>query len=943
MDPLRREEIDASIGDKLNGPDQRLPVSGDTLSPTDTRLASDLIDSIALEAIAVLPELKLAGGLQQSGSGNCLDETDPIDPTRVTQIGPYEVSARIGGGHVGSVYRATCYGVDPRQLAIKLMRHTVNKDTILRRFRSEIHIQAAMAKHPNITALSEAGATEDGRPYFTMDYIEGQPIDEYCDARQLDMPSRLALFIQVCGAIHFAHQHAVIHRNLNPSNILVTADGVPKVLDLGIAKLVQPNASCENNTTGINATLTGTGELVLSSEYASPEQIKGEAVTTASDVYALGVVLYRLLSGCWPYRITSQSRSDILQAICEQLPARPSVAIASLLGDEPKASVGSPVSLSKAPTELAMARGVPPQQLRKILSGDLDSIVLKALQKEPEQRYASVKHLGEDLSSYLRGTPVHARRDFPAYRPGKFIQRHAIAIAAGLLSLLLILTGLLALTRSLLTARRERDRTEKSFRQAHQVLDQMSTRIANERSLDQEVMRPVRSALLMDARRFYEDLLSLPLTDPDHGAERAMAQTRLARIISQTESPVKGIAPYRRAIALWEKLVLQQSDNLEYQANLAQTLNDLGVMLSPLEDQADNALNALHQAQTIVERLISAEPESVSHRLQLSQIILNTAKIEGRQGKLDEAITSIERVLQIQSQVVADYPGWLEPRVELATAHAVLGDLLAQKPAESLTAIASYQQAIELHETLARQHPELVDQSDQLATELSKLGGIQQQLGQLEPAVQYLRRAIEVFERISALYPDIVPYREGLGLAYHTMSDLERTRGEESEALEFAQKARKLFEQLIADNPKNDSWRRDLAQSYTSLGRLQAQTADSATALRSFQRSVDLLESLHELNAKDSYKLACNIALCIPLISRKTLIQGVSQEPSKGDRLRCQLYGDRAIESLRRSFKGGFLNSQILEDATDLDSLRSRTDFKTLVRELDETPTSTGR
>jgi len=175
------------------------------------------------------------------------------------------------------------------------------------------------------------------------------------------------------------------------------------------------------------------------------------------------------------------------------------------------------------------------------------------------------------------------------------------------------------------------------------------------------------------------------------------------------------------------------------------------------------------------------------------------------------------------------------------------------------------------------------------------------------------------------------------------MSDLERKHGDKSEALDFAQKARKLLEQLVADDPKNDSCRRDLAQSYTSLGRLQAQTADSAIALRSFQRAVDLLESLQELDAKDSYKLGCNIALCIPMITRKTLSQSVPQEPSKGDRLRCQLYGDRAIESLRRSLKGGFLNSQILEDETDLDSLRSRTDFKTLVKESEETPTNHGK
>jgi tetratricopeptide (TPR) repeat protein len=351
----------------------------------------------------------------------------------------------------------------------------------------------------------------------------------------------------------------------------------------------------------------------------------------------------------------------------------------------------------------------------------------------------------------------------------------------------------------------------------------------------------------------------------------------------------------------------------------------------------------LDQAHTIAERLTSAQPGLVAHRLQLSRIVLNIAKIKGRQGKLDEAITSIERVLEIESQVVADYPELLEPRIELASAHAILGDYLRQKPAELFTAIESYQKAVELHEALARQHPELVDQSYQLASEFSKLGGIQEELGQLEPALHYLRRTMEIFERLTESYTDVVLYRDGLGTTYNTMSELERKRGDKSEALDFAQKARKLFEQLVSDNPNNASYRRNLAQSFTSLGRLQTQTADSALALRSFQHAVDLLESLHELNAKDSYKLACNIALCISLITRNSMSQSTPQQLSKGDRLRCQLYGDRAIESLRRSFNGGFLSSQVLEDETDLDSLRSRADFKALVKEIEEAPVHSGQ
>ena len=202
---------------------------------------------------------------------------------------------------------------------------------------------------------------------------------------------------------------------------------------------------------------------------------------------------------------------------------------------------------------------------------------------------------------------------------------------------------------------------------------------------------------------------------------------------------------------------------------------------------------------------------------------------------------------------------------------------------------------------------------------------------------------MEILKRLTGLYTDITLYRKELGTTYNTMSDIERRHGDKSEALDLAQKARELFEQLVADNPNDASHRRNLAQSYTSLGRLQTQAANLVTALRSFQHAIDLLESLHELNAKDSYRLACNLALCIALITRNSVSQNTPQQLGKGDRLRCQLYGDRAIESLRRSFNGGFLNARILEDETDLASLHSRADFKNLVKEIEEAPPQNGK
>ena len=353
--------------------------------PIHTPPTDELIDSIALEAIVIPPELNDAEEPHHAGSEDRLVAMHSANSARTKQIGPYEVSTWIGSGRVGNVYLATCNGELPRQVAVKLLPQTANKNTILNRFQNEIHIHAVLAKHPNITALLEAGSTQDGQPYFTMDYIEGRRIDEYCDHLCLDIPTRLRLFAKVCTAIHFAHQYAMIHRNLKPSNILVTANGLPKVMDLGIAKLVQPDTGNENTTTSTSPTLTGTGELVLTPEYASPEQIKGEIVTTATDVYTLGVVLY-VLSGHWPYRITSQSTSDILWAICEQLPEKPSTAITRRPADGLNVSVAVSVSVPTALEELAMARAASPRRLKKLLSGDLDSIVMKALQKEPERR-----------------------------------------------------------------------------------------------------------------------------------------------------------------------------------------------------------------------------------------------------------------------------------------------------------------------------------------------------------------------------------------------------------------------------------------------------------------------------------------------------------------------------------------------------------------------------
>src|SRR6266568_1726774 len=276
---------------------------------------------------------------------------------------------------MGEVYLAHDPELD-RKVAIKLIKSHLKTKELLRRFRNERQILANL-QHPNIARLFEAGANADGLPFFVMEYVEGKPIDQYANEQQLSLTDRLKLFRTVCSAITCAHQNLVIHRDIKPNNILVTANGEPKLLDFGIAKLLHETDSQEATLTMFHA---------MTPEYASPEQVKGEAITTASDVYSLGVLLYELLTGRRPYKLKRLTTDEITKAICEQEPAKPSASIRN----------------------------------QKSLRGDLDNIVLKALRKEPQRRYASVEQFSEDIRRHLEGLPVIARKDTVAYRTSKF-------------------------------------------------------------------------------------------------------------------------------------------------------------------------------------------------------------------------------------------------------------------------------------------------------------------------------------------------------------------------------------------------------------------------------------------------------------------------------------------------------------------------------------------
>ena len=345
----------------------------------------------------------------------------PDDPMIGRHLGAYRLERRVGQGGMAAVFLAArADGEFRHQVAIKLVLPGSERDEILERFRKERQTLAGL-DHPNIVKLLDGGSTPEGLPYLVMDYVEGSPLDGYCDSHKLSVDQRLRLFIKICEAVQHAHQKRIIHRDLKPANILVTGHGVPKLLDFGIAKVLESAAL---------PVLTQTGARCMTPAYASPEQVRGKPVTTASDVYSLGVVLYELLTGHLPYRLKEHTSAEIERVICEQEPENPSTAVNRVEAET--SSDGTRVT--KTPETVSETREGQPDRLRRRLRGDLDNIVLKVLQKDPERRYKSVEEFARDIEGHLRHLPVKARRSTVPYRISRLIRRHSIAasIALGL-------------------------------------------------------------------------------------------------------------------------------------------------------------------------------------------------------------------------------------------------------------------------------------------------------------------------------------------------------------------------------------------------------------------------------------------------------------------------------------------------------------------------------
>jgi len=757
-------------------------------------------------------------------------------------VSNYRLVSILGHGGTGTVYLAERADRQySAQVAVKIIDSAILHGDLGQRFRAERQILASL-NHPNIARLIDAGETAEGQPFLIMEYVHGEPLDRYCDREQLGLRARLELFLQICRAVQYAHQNLIVHRDLKPANILVTPDGTPKLLDFGIAKLLDPGHAAALALTRMN-------DRLLTPEYASPEQILGRPVTTASDVYTLGVVLYELLTGLRPYKVLpSASQLELERTICVSDPERPSAAIKRVATD------GSTTTTLEA---IATARRMTADKLARKLTGDLDAIVLRALRKEPQHRYSTVEQFADDIKRYLSREPVQARQGNWTYYSSRFIRRHAFGVSAG--SVFAILIVAFAVTMSVQAKRiaAERDRaTIESTRAesvsefmlrifeasdpftaqgeqvtARQLLDQAGRNIRGDLSQHPEVRARLLEAIGRAYRRQNEFALSVSflqeaeylrrqLPDPD-GSRRTQVLAELAMSLREAGDLGRAHETLQQAITLSERnrgsgsigyarlmtnlgRVELAAGNLDAaKAYFERSLALHRDLLGPHHQEVASAMIDLAAAHLWMDELRQAEQqvrdavriyEATVPTLYPDRVManVNLAEILVRQGRLEEASPLLEACLDNQIRLYG-----LQSR-QVAATYALLGRV---RSAQGLIADAETfaRQALSIQEaTLGGGHQDTAYSRAALASVLIRRN-------KLAEAEEQLKLSLDAYEK--TLPPDH-PY---VASSEHLLGEVLLQKGQLSDAEAYLTAAMNRWKRT-----QSPAWR--AARSQSALG-----------------------------------------------------------------------------------------------------------------------------
>ncbi len=761
MSPERWERISSLLNDVLEQPvqhridflasacrdDTELRIEVESLLESHEQAGSFVPGPFGGDRAAILE--------QWASTEFAITESLTADPER---IGPYQVECRLGEGGMGTVYRAVrADRAFEKRVAVKVLRADLSDTELVQRFRSERQILANL-EHPNVARLMDGGQTDKGRPYLVMEYVEGRPVDRYCDEEKLTLTERLELFRKICSAVHVAHQNLIVHRDLKPANILVGDDGEPKLLDFGIAKLLQSGDFAET----IAATAPGMSPMTLS--YASPEQLQGRPVTTVSDVYSLGVVLFQLLAGRLPYdSANGRNLRHITVEICDVEPPMPSSVTA------------------------------PGLQWRRQLTGDLDMIVLKALRKGAQDRYASAEQLASDVGRFLKGLPVLAQGDALRYRAGKFLRRHRRAVAAGLL-IVFLTAGFIA---TLLVQRQQIQRKQRSSEEVARLMVDLFDNADPDRALGERLT--ARDLLERGARSMDGRLEGEPEVRATVLAALGQVHRKLGLLGESKPFLEETLELRRQTLSRHDPAITEALRELAYRDYLA---GDYG-----------RALERYTEALALIG---NRQNPALAHTLR------GLALVQRAEGNLEAAAGTFQRALEVAREALGSDDSEVAQILQGRAA-------LEQQQGQLETAQKSFEQALAIYRlNYGERHPEVAGAMQNIAMVL-----VEREL--FEESDALFR---EILEMQRQLYAEAYPY-PSLATTLDSLATSLVDRGRFEEAEPLAQEALAMRRQLYGEEHSK------VARSINLLGLMRSLEGRSDEAETLLRQAVGMWLRLH--------------------------------------------------------------------------------------------------
>ncbi len=715
------------------------------------------------------------------------------------RLGPYRTLEVVGQGGMGAVYRAVRDDDEFQQeVAIKLIRRGVNSEYVRSRFLYERQILAFL-NHPNIARLLDGGTTEDGLPYFVMEFVQGQPIDDYCRTHACDLNERLELFLKACSAVEYAHRNLIVHRDLKPTNILITDDGTPKLLDFGIAKLLLPDHP------HLAPAQTSLMMRALTPDYASPEQIRGEPVTTSTDVYSLGVLLYELLTGKKAHRFNTNTPGEIERVVCEVEPLRPST-------------------------------------LNRQLAGDLDQILAKAMEKDAVQRYPSVEQFSEDIRRYLSGQPVSARSHTMFYRVSKFVRRRKGVVLAAAAVLLTLLGGIAATTREARIAQRRFNDVRK---------------LANALIVEHDAFAMIpgstaqRGRLVQQALTFLDDLYRESGDDPQMQLELAVAYEKMGDVQGRADGPNLGrtgaaIASYRKSLALREALAKRGGGDQELSALYLR----LGGALK-VAGQFAQAIEYDKRALAIRERLAAAKPGDLTMVRNMAESYSSMAVGMTQIGDWDGTLLYRHKALAKYLELIAGGVHTAEDYNGLALSYMRMGTILTQQKHYE-EAVQNLNRSMEVAREglrdFGRNQPLRMTET----AALRSLANLELERDRPEAAIEHFQRVNQIYQQMVAADPDEFRVSSMLASTHHRLGQAWLKKKDTVAAEREFAKGLQMRQRLAQRSPANAGAQGEVAESCAALGELYALRKDVTQAREWFNRARATLTQLESTGRANS-------------------------------------------------------------------------------------------